>query len=68
MACATRDRWQARILSRDFAVAHRPCQIEHREQITQRQNRSARRGHYVKHLELGEDSCDSGAACQGTQE
>src|SRR5208282_454760 len=36
----------------DFAVAHRPREINHRQEITQRQNGSSRGGHYVEHLEL----------------
>src|SRR5580704_6824898 len=35
-----------------FAVAHRPCEINHWQEIAQRQNRSSRSGHHVEHLEL----------------
>src|SRR5580692_402273 len=41
------------VRSCDLSVAHRPRQINHRQQVAERENRGTRRGHHVKHLKLG---------------
>src|ERR1051325_7809617 len=45
-------RRQVRIVLGCPAVAQRPQQVDQRQNVTHRQDRCARRGHHVQHLEL----------------
>src|SRR5260370_9115210 len=45
-------RRRPRVLPGTFAVAHGPSQVNHRQKIAERENRSARGGQHVEHLEF----------------
>src|SRR5260370_8567450 len=52
IGCPLEARRRPRVLPGNLAVAHGPSQVNHRQKIAERENRSARGGKNVKHLEF----------------
>src|SRR5713226_2250150 len=52
ICCPLEARRRPRVLPGNLAVAHGPSQVNHRQKIAERENRSARGGQHVEHLEF----------------
>src|SRR5258708_29286146 len=52
IGCPLEARRRPRVLPGNLAVAHGPSQVNHRQKIAERENRSARGGQHVEHLEF----------------